>query len=34
MPRHPPVHAEGLLYHVMARGNDGQKSELVELSLN
>src|SRR5258705_5806041 len=25
MPRHPRVHAEGLLYHVMARGNDGQK---------
>ena len=24
MPRHPRVHAEGLLYHVMARGNDGQ----------
>jgi len=23
MPRHPRVHAEGLLYHVMARGNDG-----------
>ena len=25
MPRHPRVHVEGLLYHVMARGNDGQK---------
>ena len=25
MPRHPRVRAEGLLYHVMARGNDGQK---------
>jgi REP-associated tyrosine transposase len=25
MPRHPRVHAEGLLYHVMARGNEGQK---------
>ena len=25
MPRHPRVHAEGLLYHVMARGNDGRK---------
>jgi hypothetical protein len=25
MPRHPRVHAEGLLYHVKARGNDGQK---------
>src|SRR4029450_13715554 len=25
MPCHPRVHAEGLLYHVMARGNDGQK---------
>jgi len=25
MLRHPRVHAEGLLYHVMARGNDGQK---------
>ena len=24
MPRHPWVHAE-LLYHVIARGNDGQK---------
>jgi len=24
MPRHPRVHAEGLLYHVIARGNDGQ----------
>jgi len=25
MPRHPRVHAKGLLYHVIARGNDGQK---------
>ncbi len=25
MPRHPRVHAEGLLYHVKARSNDGQK---------
>jgi hypothetical protein len=25
MPRHPRVHAPGLLYHVMARGNDGRK---------
>jgi hypothetical protein len=25
MPRHPRVHAEGVLYHVMARGNNGQK---------
>jgi len=25
MPRHPRVHAEGLLYHVKARGNDRQK---------
>jgi REP element-mobilizing transposase RayT len=25
MLRHPRVHPEGLLYHVMARGNDGQK---------
>jgi len=25
MPRQPRVHAEGLLYHVIARGNDGQK---------
>src|SRR2546430_12927013 len=24
MPRHPRVHAQGLLYHVMARGNDGR----------
>jgi hypothetical protein len=30
MPRHPRVHAEGLLYHVMARGNDGQKVSLRE----
>ena len=30
MPRHPRVHAEGLLYHVMARGNDGQKAFLRE----
>src|SRR5207249_279595 len=34
MPRHPRVHAEGLLYHVMARGNDGQKYESVKLSLD
>jgi putative transposase len=25
MPRHPRVHAEGLLYHVIARGSNGQK---------
>ncbi|MBI2999864.1 MAG: transposase [Deltaproteobacteria bacterium] len=25
MPRHPRVHAPGLLFHVMARGNNGQK---------
>jgi hypothetical protein len=25
MPRHPRVHASGLLDHVMARGNNGQK---------
>jgi putative transposase len=25
MPRHPRVHAPGLLYHVMARGNNGRK---------
>ena len=25
MPRHPRVHASGLLYHVMARGNNGQE---------
>jgi hypothetical protein len=25
MPRHPRVPAEGLLYLVLARGNDGQK---------
>jgi putative transposase len=24
MPRHPRVHAQGLLDHVMARGNDGR----------
>jgi len=30
MPRHLRVHAEGLLYHVMARGNDGQKIFLGE----
>ena len=30
MPRHPRVHAEGLLYHVMARGNDEQKIFLGE----
>ena len=26
MPRHPRVHVEGLLYHVIARGNNGQIS--------
>ena len=30
MPRHPRVHAEGLLYRVMAGGNDGQKRESVK----
>lgn len=25
MPRHPRVHSPGLLYHVIARGNNGQK---------
>ena len=25
MLRHARVHAEGLLYHVIARGSDGQK---------
>ena len=30
MPRHPRVHAPGLLYHVMARGNDGRKVFLNE----
>jgi hypothetical protein len=30
MPRHSRIHAEGLLYHVMARGNDGQKIFLGE----
>lgn len=30
MPRHPRVHASGLLYHVIARGNDGQKIFLRE----
>src|SRR2546428_6830876 len=25
MPRYPRIHAAGLLYHVMARGNNGQK---------
>ncbi len=25
MPRHPRIHAAGLLYHVMALGNNGQK---------
>ena len=30
MPRHPRVHAEGLLYHVMARANDGQEIFLGE----
>ena len=30
MPRHPRVHAKGLLYHVIARGNNGQKIFLRE----
>jgi len=30
MSRHPRVHAEGVLYHVMARGNKGQKIFLSE----
>jgi hypothetical protein len=34
MARQPRVHAERLLYHVMARGNYGQKYESVKLSLN
>jgi hypothetical protein len=34
MPRHPRAHVEGLLYRVMARGNDGHKYESVKLSLN
>src|SRR3990170_3468527 len=25
MPRHPRIHASGLLFHVIARGNNGQK---------
>jgi hypothetical protein len=25
MPRHPRLHARGLLYHLMARGNNGQQ---------
>src|SRR3990172_13079766 len=25
MPRHPRIHAPGLLYHLMARGNNGQR---------
>ena len=25
MPRHARVHAKGLLYHVMACGNDGRR---------
>jgi hypothetical protein len=33
MPCHPRVHAEGLLYHVVAVA-DGQKYESVKLSLN
>ena len=32
MTRSPRVHAEGLVYHVMARGNDGQKYTLVSLN--
>jgi uncharacterized tellurite resistance protein B-like protein len=34
MPRHPRVLTEGLLYHVMAVGNDRQKYESVKLSRN
>ena len=34
MPHHARVRVEGLLYHVMARGNDGQKYESVKLSLD
>ena len=34
MPRHPRVQPKELLYHVMARGNDGQKYESVKLSLH
>ncbi len=34
MLRHRESTAPGLLYHVMARGNDGQKHEPVKLSLN
>ena len=30
MPRNRRVHAEGLLYHVMARRNDGQEIFLGE----
>lgn len=29
MPRHPRIHAKGLLYHVIARGNNGQKIVLT-----
>ncbi len=32
MPRHPRIHVEGLLYHVVARG-DRQNYESVKLSL-
>lgn len=28
MPRHPRIHASGLLYHLMARGNNGQPTFL------
>jgi REP element-mobilizing transposase RayT len=34
MPRHPRVHVEGLLYHVMTRGNDGQKIFLSQKRLS
>jgi len=32
MPRHPRVHASGLLLHIMARGNNGQKVFLGHLA--
>ena len=25
MPRHPRIHAAGVLYHIMARGNNGRR---------
>ena len=28
MPRHPRIHAPGLLYHLMVRGNNGQPTFL------